>query len=133
LAQSTKVLVALFFDLLGEKTNRKKIDYFLLLDELVWKGPLCISRSKLTSPPPTKSTLPRSYRSIPLYRLCTVGALGCTQIAVAAAGRGQGIGKKPLEAGETQPGADGIRIVALNSSNFNEGGHAFFKRLDYSA
>ena len=77
LAQSTKVLVALFFDLFGEKTNWKKIDYFLLLDELFSKSPLCISRSKLTSPPPAKPTLPRSYRSIPSYRLCTVGT-GCT-------------------------------------------------------
>ena len=43
------------------------------------------------------------------------------------------MGKKLLEAGETQTGADGIRIVALSSWNFNEGGHAFIKRLDYSA
>ena len=50
------------------------------------------------------------------------------QISVAADARGQGIGKKLLEAG-----ADGIRIVALSSWNFNKGRHAFFKRLDYSA
>ncbi len=55
------------------------------------------------------------------------------QISVAAEARGQGMGKKLLEAGETQTGADGIRIVALSSWNFNEGGHAFIKRLDYSA
>lgn len=31
-------------------------------------------------------------------------------------------------------GRDWVYIaVALNSSNFNEGRHAFFKRLDYSA
>ena len=55
------------------------------------------------------------------------------QISVAAEARGQGMGKKLLEAGETQAGADSIRIVALCSWNFNKGRHAFFKRLDYSA